>query len=287
MDTREITIGELCLRVLAMNVNDAIWYQQRKVFEEKQSPLYALIRAHGFRNFIDIGANYGFISMLMRRAAPTMRVLSIEPDPRLASLIEENFLLNELTPPEVVNAIVGSECRDDVPFAINPRSSLDNRVTMPSWKQYSLPMRTMESILSERDVTGSCFFKIDTQGYERHVLVGMQQRLEERPDWLIKMEFAPDWLRSQGTDPLEMLRYLAGRYEVAEFPPRLPYNARSLASLFDQPLAAEELEAFLSYVVSLDREGLGWVDLIVRPRSMRTTPPSPSESQIGLPGRSW
>jgi hypothetical protein len=166
-----------------------------------------------------------------------------------------------------VNAIAGAECRDSAPFSLNPSSSLDNRVTMPSWEQSSLPMRTVESILSERAVDGPCFFKIDTQGYERHVLSGMQELLERRRDWLIKMEFAPAWLRSQGTDPLQLLRYLAGRYQIAEYPERIPYKTSGLASLFDKPLAAAELEAFLQHVTSLDRDGLGWVDLIARPRA--------------------
>jgi len=138
LDTKDISIGELGLRVLAANANDAPWYQQRKTFEEKQSLLYPLIRVQGFRNFIDIGASYGFISMLARRAAPAMRVLSIEADPRVAALIEANFALNGLAPPEVVNAIAGAECRDSAPFSLNPSSSLDNRVSMPSWQQCSL-----------------------------------------------------------------------------------------------------------------------------------------------------
>ncbi len=99
----------------------------------------------------------------------------------------------------------------------------------------------------------------------------MEQLLEQRSDWLIKMEFAPDWLRSQGTDPLELLRYLAGRYQIAEYPERIPYNTPDLASLFDQPVREAELEPFLEYVISLDRDGLGWVDLIVRPRAGRAT----------------
>jgi FkbM family methyltransferase len=264
-DVKDIVIGELGLRVLAANAADAPWYLQRKAFEEKQSLLYPLIRAWGFRNFIDIGANYGFISLLARRAFPAMRVLSIEADPRIAPLIEGNFALNGLTPPEVINVIAGAECRDSVPFSLNPRSSLDNRVSMPSWEQCPIPMRTIDSILSERVVEGSCFFKVDTQGYEMQVLTGMEQHLERYSDWLIKMEFAPNWLSSQGTDPLELLRYLAQRYQIAEYPARISYDTPDLASLFDKPVGDTELESFLEYVVSLDRDGLGWVDLIVRP----------------------
>ena len=278
--TRDIEIAELGLRVLAVNANDAPWYLRRKTFEEKQSLLYPLIRSEGFCNFIDVGASYGFISMLARRASPTMRVLSIEADPRLATLIEGNFALNGLKPPEVINAIVGAECRDSAPFSLNPSSSLDNRVSMPSWEQCSVPMRPVESIVSERAVEGSSFFKIDTQGYEMHVLTGMEQVLKERTDWLVKMEFAPNWLHSQGTDPLELLRYLTGRYQISEYPERLGYNTPSLDSLFDDCVGATELEPFLEHVTSLDRDGLGWVDLIVRPRAG-----GPMDESAQRPGR--
>lgn len=45
MDTVEISVGELRLRVLAANANDEPWNLRRKTIEEKQSPLYPLIRA--------------------------------------------------------------------------------------------------------------------------------------------------------------------------------------------------------------------------------------------------
>lgn len=266
MDTREIAIDELRLRVLTATRNDADLYRRRVVYEEKRSLLYPLIRAHGFRHFVDVGANYGFISLLMRRTAPAMHLVAIEPDPRLAVLIEENFRINRLRPPDVVNAVVGAESRDEVAFALNPYSSPDNRVTMPNWEKRTLPMRTLESIVAERGVDGPCFYKIDTQGYELHVLRGIEGRLGMRTDWLVKLEFAPQWLRSQGTDPLELLRYLAGRYEVVELPGRLPYKTRTLDALFADPLVDGELASFARYVVTLDRDERGWVDLLVRAR---------------------
>jgi FkbM family methyltransferase len=269
MQTREIAIGELRLRVLATNANDAPWYLQRKTFEEKQSLLYPLIHAHGFRNFVDVGANYGFVSMLARRASPDLRVLSIEADQRLAALIDGNFSLNGMEPPQVVNAIAGHEDRDATQFSINPRSSLDNRVAMPGWQRQSVPTRTVETLLAAHAMDGPTFLKIDTQGYESHVLRGLEQWLQQRGDWMIKMEFAPDWLRSQGTDPLELLRYLATRYELAEYPERIPFNTPRLATLFDLPVTRSQLDTFLNHVVALNKDGLGWVDLIVRPREER------------------
>lgn len=265
METRQVEIDELRLCVLAANRNDAGWYEQRRVYEEKRSPLYPLLQAHGFSTFVDVGANYGLISLLARRSAPSTRVVSIEADPRVAALISANFELNGIEPPTIVNAIVGDETLNEVEFSLNPTSSLDNRVAMPGWERRTVPMRTLDDILDELGVDGPTFYKIDTQGYELHVLRGAERSLS-RGQWILKMEFAPDWLRSQGTDPLELLRYLVDRYEVAEAPARLAYKTRSFAALFDAPLVAAELAAFLHYVTGLDRNGRGWVDLVVRPR---------------------
>jgi FkbM family methyltransferase len=266
METNQIEIGEIRLQVLVANAYDATWYQQRKTYEEVQSLLYPLIRVHGFHTFIDVGANYGLVSILARRAAPELRVIAIEADPRLSALIEGNFVLNELPPPEVLNTVVGAESRAEAEFSLNPRSSLDNRVTMQGWKRCSLPMRTLDSICAELAVTGPTFIKIDTQGYEQYVLRGLRQTLERSDDWLIKMEFAPDWLRSQGTNPLELLNQLVAQYRVAEYPERLRFNTNSLESLFDKRLSVDQCGSFLQHVTALNQRGLGWVDLIVGPR---------------------
>ena len=83
--TRRINLEGLKLEVLA-DLHDPTWYRQRAAFEEKASPLYRLICEEGFGTFVDVGANVGFISILARRACPRVRVVSVEPDPRLAGL---------------------------------------------------------------------------------------------------------------------------------------------------------------------------------------------------------
>ena len=105
------------------------------------------------------------------------------------------------------------------------------------------------------------------QGFELHVLRGLEPWLLSRADWLLKMEFAPDWLRSQGTDPRSVLDHLQSRYDFIEFPERIPYGTPSTASLFAYPLQVCDHRAFIEYVVSLNKAGTGWVDLLVRPRA--------------------
>jgi FkbM family methyltransferase len=107
-------------------------------------------------------------------------------------LVQPNFSLNGLNPPEVLNLIAGADAQNNNSFSLNPRSSLDNHVAMPDWPQTTVARRTVASILAERGIVGPTFIKIDTQGYETKVLRGLEPWLAEHGDWIIKMEFAPD-----------------------------------------------------------------------------------------------
>lgn len=150
-------------------------------------------------------------------------------------------------------------------FSLNPKSSLDNRVDIDDWEKVAVPMLKMANLLNRLHVTRKTFIKIDTQGYENHVFAGLHDWLIHNGDWLIKMEFAPQWLLSQGTDPLILLNYLGNNFEIAEYPARVPYGISATEELFRFPIRQNDHAAFLEYVTSLDRDKKGWVDLIVRP----------------------
>jgi FkbM family methyltransferase len=268
--TTQVQIHDVRVSVLDGN-GDGSWYQQRKVYEERASLLYTIIAAEGCRSFVDVGANVGYISLLARRGAPDLDLIAVEADPRLARLIKRNFRDNGLAPPDVVNAVVGDRELDATTFSLNPASTLDNRVHVDEWPQVTVPMRTLDSLLAERDLEGPVFLKIDTQGFEMHVLRGAESWLGRRSDWVIKMEFAPHWLRSQHTDPAVLLDYLLERYQVAECPERIPFGTSTIDALFTSPLSPGDAGTFVDHVVSLNRAQLGWVDLIVRPPRVSTS----------------
>jgi hypothetical protein len=143
---------------------------------------------------------------------------------------------------------------------------------MSEWPQIRLPMVKLDTLLAGLDIDGKTFFKIDTQGFELPILRGLEGFLAGRNDWLLKMEFAPHWLRSQGHDPLVVLDHLQTRYQFAEYAERIPYGTTGFDALFRAPVMAHQHPEFLDYVVSLNKGGLGWVDLIVRPRPVRQAP---------------
>ena len=263
-ESTEVNIDGLSLEVIA-GLHDAKWYTQRKTFEEKRSLLYPLIGAAGFANFVDIGANVGLISILAKRSCPSIRNVAVEADPRLVRLLRRNFRRHELALADVITAVAGDEELPATDFALNPTSSLDNRVRSADWPAIQVPMVRMDRVLDAAGVQGPTFFKVDTQGFERQVLEGLEPWLRDSPEWMLKMEFAPDWLRSQGTDPGELLAYIVQRYEIAEFPARVRFGTSSLESLFSIAIGAEEIDEFLAHVVAQDKRGRGWVDLILRP----------------------
>lgn len=264
-ETQRVDLEGLAIEVLA-DKHDATWYQQRKAFEEKASALYPLICEEGFSTFVDIGASVGLVSILARRACPGIGIVAVEPDPRLARVIRRNFSTHGLDDAHVVNAIAGQEDLPSASFSLNPHSTLDNRVDVADWPQIRVPVVRIDSVLMALGGTGKVFFKIDTQGYEWQVLRGMEPLLINSAGWVLKMEFAPDWLRSQGTDPVALLDYLQERYEFVELSGRIPFGGPGLRSLLAMPIASPQHAAFVDYVMSLDRDRLGWVDLLVRPR---------------------
>jgi FkbM family methyltransferase len=269
---RELDVAGIAVRVLA-DKHDLHWYQQRKTHEERRSLLYGFLRDQAFEWFVDVGASVGYVSLVAALGAPSMRGVAIEADPRLVRLLRANLARNlgaDAARVEVVNAVVGDHDAAAAAFSLNPGSTLDNRVTMPSWEQVRVPMWRLDSLLSRIGVQGRIFFKIDTQGYELHVLRGLERTLSAHNDWLLKMEFAPDWLRSQGTDPVAVLDHLQQRYEFAEFPERIPFGTPGIEALFAAPVRESDHRAFIDHVCSLSARGLGWVDLIVRPQRVQT-----------------
>ena len=262
---KEVSIDDVRLVVLG-GYSDADWYDQRSVHEERQSPLYDLVHQGGFQSFVDVGANYGFVSILARRAAPSIHVVAIEADPRLMPLISINLERNGVSDADVVHAIAGATVDGTTTFSLNPNSTLDNRVRMDSWDKIPVAQLTLDSIIDDLTLPNPIFLKVDTQGFEAEVLAGATSLLSNRNDWMIKMEFGPLWLRSQSVDPAAFLGDLCGRFDVVEFPARVAFSEQSLDSIFRDPIESSISSSFVDYVASLNQHGRGWVDLLVRPR---------------------
>lgn len=239
----------------------------KRQHHEVISPLYRLIRDE-LKPFLclDIGANYGFISTIMAKTIPDAIIYAIEPNERLIPYIYENLRINHTTDRRIIrNAMCGLEVNDDHDFFINPNGSLDSRVIgEKGWKRVVVPSTSIYSILN--DNTRPVFIKIDTQGYEKEIMYGGEKFFNHNNDWLVKMEFAPYLLEHHGTCPVGFLHYLSVSYEVTELPPIIPYNTKSIDSLFYNSITIDNYCDFIEYVRKIRAKNRGWVDLLIRPK---------------------
>jgi FkbM family methyltransferase len=264
---RLLKIHDICLLVNSSDIGGT-QYDSKSSYEEHTSPLYADISQWlDPQLVIDIGANYGFTASLFGKRFPKAHIVLVEPSPQLHDYIRKNLASNGITNCELVEAACGDSVGGSISFALNPCSSQDNRVKGEAgWKTTEVPVTTLSQIANERYVKGGVFIKIDTQGYEKSVFSGGLDFLETHSPWLIKTEFAPFWLRSQGTDPKELLYFLVDRFAVAEAPLRFRRNVDTLSNIFRFCIEKESVESFIEHTVLLNHDNLGWCDLLVCPK---------------------
>jgi len=80
--------------VLKVNILDegGKQYDARKSFEEIANPLYPLIeKFNSPRLFVDIGTNYGFISIIAAKQFPNAKLIMVEPGRRLGEYEVESY----------------------------------------------------------------------------------------------------------------------------------------------------------------------------------------------------
>ena len=222
--------------------------------------------------FLDLGANFGFTSMLHHHLNPDAAIVAVEMSPLLTPFIRKTFEINGVKRATVVQAACGAE-PSRVPVRLNLFGSADNRVvpaTGDRWlssDSYDAQVVTVDQLLAELPPTMPVLIKIDTQGYERHVFEGARQTLSRSNAWAIKTEFGPTWLKSQQTDPKKFLGELVEQYDVAEWPQRPRFKGDRVEDLLRSKLQPDEVGAFVDWLTGLNVAGNGWCDLLVTPKA--------------------
>lgn len=265
---RILQIGDYKLSINELDSGGTAYMSQAS-HREISNRLYELInKEFQPKVILDIGANYGFTSIVAHSKIKHAKVIAVEPSKSLIPYITRNFELNAIKDVEVINAICGELENEAYSFSLNPNTSQDNRVVGENkqWKKQTVPVVNIDSLLKGYDATDSAFIKIDTQGYEEKVFKGGENFLSRNNNWIIKTEFAPYWLKSQGSDPADLLTYLTKRYEVVESAESISFFHNSIDDLFTSPIEEKYVKEFTSYIENLHKDKSGWIDLLVRPK---------------------
>ena len=124
-------------------------YRDPAYWAELNSPLeLEIVQRFRPNLFLDVGANYGFTTLVHHSLNPGCSLVAIEPDPRIAKFLRQNLQANGCTTARVIEAVCSD--RDGVSsLAINPASSQDNRVIgQAAWKTLDRPSISVSTTLS-------------------------------------------------------------------------------------------------------------------------------------------
>ena len=169
---------------------------------------------------LDIGANVGYTASVFAHAlTDNSRVFAFEPEPRnfaiLSQLADRSH--GRIT---AIRSAVGRHV-GEARLALNDLHPADHRIAVgeePSpeivrRKQLHVPMTTVDAFVEERAIAPHkiSFIKIDVQGYESHVIEGMQHTLDAARRLALSFEYDPHMLEEVGVSGTTLLRDLVRR----------------------------------------------------------------------------
>lgn len=141
--------------------------------------------------FYDIGANVGYFSLFCA-CAKKCKVIAFEPDPLNCEIIRLNSKINSVEIKTVQKAI--SSKQGELKFF---RNSADNSgqsgFNSPNpVAEFLVDVTTIDSFLRENPELPPTVIKIDVEGHEYEVILGMLDLLNTCPPRLIVFESNPD-----------------------------------------------------------------------------------------------
>jgi FkbM family methyltransferase len=155
--------------------------------------------------FIDVGANIGYYSMLASQlVGDSGRVVAIEAAPQTFSMLSGNVERNHLLNVRSVN-VAAWHCEESLQIFAKPGHSgmttviperADRWNLKPSCAVRGVPL---SKLLSSEEMKAARLIKIDVEGAEWHVIMGLRPSLEGcRHDLEIVIEIAPEMLGAKG-----------------------------------------------------------------------------------------
>ncbi len=172
------------------------------------------------RVFVDVGAHYGFFTLLAATTNPELEVLALEPVSETFAALERNVArsgaeqsgTNQSGPKRVtLYRAAASDVVGMAPFIISSASencSFHPHPLAPPLRTIEVETATIDALL-EANEPCPLVVKIATDGHELSVLRGMADTLRRFEDVTLIVEFNPKMLRAAGCRPQRFLKELS------------------------------------------------------------------------------
>jgi FkbM family methyltransferase len=167
-------------------------------------------------HILDVGANIGYTSTLFSKViTPGFKVYAFEPEKNnfvlLKQIIDAWKARSKIIP--VCAAVGATDGRVDLWY--NESHHGDHRIVTQEYSQAGIDlmkvsaveMRCIDSFVKSEQIESTIkFIKIDVQGYEFPVCLGMEQTLAANPDAVVALEYSPKGISELGFEPKEVLK---------------------------------------------------------------------------------
>jgi FkbM family methyltransferase len=193
--------------------------------------------------FIDVGANFGTFSLLASRlVGPSGRVIAVEPQARLVSMIEESLRRSDVANCEIHAVACGSVVGEHnllVPENDSGRAGfLAGFSGRSAHDSHPVRTTTLDRLLENTSVSDTVMIKIDVEGSEMDVLDGGQRFIRDRMP-AIMIELNPWSAAAAARNPREIVDRLVS------------FGYSSFSSAEDYPKTADWHETPLTRQMNL------------------------------------
>ncbi|WP_375558727.1 FkbM family methyltransferase [Bernardetia sp. OM2101] len=127
---------------------------------------------------LDIGANVGIQSLRMaQETKQTGKVIAFEPVSYLRERLEKNIALNKASQIEVLPYAL-SDFSGTSTMNINPEDSNQGTASLSDNGNTEIQVRKGDDLLKEMKIERLDFIKIDVEGFEYQVLIGLKESIK-------------------------------------------------------------------------------------------------------------
>lgn len=199
--------------------------QRTGLWEPGETEVLRQLIKPGFR-LLDVGAHIGYFSLVAHSTAPLVSIDAVEPDPFTARLCELN-LFSAGADARIWTCGLGRQ-RGMVALDVADNNPGDTRVVPDRLTAKLLvPLVTADELFPS---TRFDIVKVDVQGFERDVLLGMSALLRRNPQIKVLVEFFPKAITDDGGRPIDVL----SEYSAMGFTVRTLVGAQVRDIAFDE-----------------------------------------------------
>jgi FkbM family methyltransferase len=198
------------------------------------------------KDFIDVGANVGFYTVLLAQLLPGAKVLAIEPTNKAYERLEDNVRMNHVQGNVILFKGVASDAVGTREIKVVPGreeySSLGKmchpKVSHAEYVVEPVVSSTIDELVDTYSLNPG-LLKVDVEGCEHHVFQGAKATLSsKRP--VVLSELSDTMLRQNGSSSQEIVSFITSlNYKIYDpLAPKLLPGARDFGDIICVPAEA-------------------------------------------------